>query len=85
MTSDRSRIRVAFGTILLAIAAGATPAFAEAAPPKIDAGDTAWPGSASTALTTPSCGARTISCRSACCSALSRTSAAILSSPTAAT
>jgi Amt family ammonium transporter len=42
MTRNPSQIRVACGIALLAVAAGATPALAEAAVPKIDAGDTAW-------------------------------------------
>ena len=42
MTSNRSRLRAACGIALLAAVTGATPAFAETAPPKIDAGDTAW-------------------------------------------
>ena len=42
MTSNRSRLRAACGIALLAAVTGAAPAFAETAPPKIDAGDTAW-------------------------------------------
>ena len=41
-----------------------------------DAGDTLWPGSASTAVTVPACGARTTIRRGASCSAASRASAA---------
>ncbi|MEA2936574.1 MAG: ammonium transporter, Amt family, partial [Alphaproteobacteria bacterium] len=37
-----SRLRIAGGAALLAVLAGAAPALAEAAPPRIDAGDTAW-------------------------------------------
>ena len=42
MLKTTSRLRVSCGLALLAIASSAAPALAEAAPPKIDAGDTAW-------------------------------------------
>jgi Amt family ammonium transporter len=42
MLTNTSRIRMACGVVLLAVAAGAAPALAETAPPKIDAADTAW-------------------------------------------
>ena len=42
MTSNTSRLRVVCTIALLALADSAAPAFAEATPPKIDAGDTAW-------------------------------------------
>jgi ammonium transporter, Amt family len=43
MTTNTSRIRMACGIALLALAAaGVTPAYAQTAPAKIDAADTAW-------------------------------------------
>jgi Amt family ammonium transporter len=42
MATKASRIRIACGTTVLSIVIGAMPALAEAAPPKIDAADTAW-------------------------------------------
>src|SRR5215831_3785736 len=38
----RSRLRLSCGLAMLTIAGSAAPALAEAAPPKIDSGDTAW-------------------------------------------
>jgi Amt family ammonium transporter len=42
MTANTSRIRIACGLALLALATGAAPALAETAPSKIDPADTAW-------------------------------------------
>ena len=42
MTANTSRIRMACGIALLAVATGAAPALAETAPSKIDPADTAW-------------------------------------------
>jgi ammonium transporter, Amt family len=42
MTTNTLRFRVACSIALLALVGSVAPAFAEAAPPKIDAGDTAW-------------------------------------------
>src|ERR1044072_339501 len=40
--ANASAIRMAGGTVLLALAISAVPALAETAPPKIDPADTAW-------------------------------------------
>jgi Amt family ammonium transporter len=42
MPINTPRIRLSCGLALLTLAAGVAPALAETAPPKIDAGDTAW-------------------------------------------